>query len=259
MLKEEAQRLPQWAATLGGGTTASQAKLERKTQELELADTVVCPGTFVRNSIPGWALNKQIIMSPFGSPQSVSNTPVANKRKGSPLRVLFAGSMGQRKGLGDLFAAFRLLNTDKVELVVMGSLLASMDFYKSEFNKFTYEPGRQHEKVLELMRSCDVLCLPSIVEGRALVMQEAMSQGIPVIITPNTGGEDLIIEGNTGFLVPIRSPEAIAEKISWLLDNPESIPEMGNMARQHALSYTWKKYQQQILQKLQSDFHQFYN
>ncbi|MCY7421215.1 MAG: glycosyltransferase [Chitinophagaceae bacterium] len=259
LLKEEANRLPQWAATIGGGTTASEAKLERKIQELELADTVVCPGTFVRNSIPIWALNKQIIMSPFGSPQNVSKAPVSNERKGKPLRVLFAGSMGQRKGLGDLFAAFRLLNTDKVELVVMGSPLASMDFYKSEFNNFTYEPGRQHEKVLELMRSCDVLCLPSIVEGRALVMQEAMSQGLPVLITPNTGGEDLIIEGSTGFLVPIRSPEVIAEKISWLLDNRDSISEMGNMARQHALSYTWEKYQQNIIQSLRSDFHFVYN
>ena len=253
LLREEADRLPQWAATLGGGTKTSQAKLERKTNELELADIVVCPGTFVRNSIPAWAQSKPIIMSPFGSPQGVYTPTFNPERKNKPLRVLFAGSMSQRKGLGDLFAAFRLLNTNKIELIVMGSLQAPMNFYRNEFKNFTYEPGRQHEKVLELMRSCDVLCLPSIVEGRALVMQEAMSQGLPVIITPNTGGEDLIIEGETGFLVPIRSASLIAEKISLLLDNRETVFEMGAMARKHALSYTWKKYHQQIIQNLFAD------
>src|SRR5690606_39238450 len=98
---------------------------------------------------------------------------------------------------------------------VLGSMQSSFDFYKDKIKRgFIYEKGRPHEEVLKLMKSCDVFCLPSIVEGRALVMQEAMSQGLPLIITPNTGGEDLIKNGETGFLVPIRSPEVIAEKIN---------------------------------------------
>ena len=246
LLTEESERLPNWAPTLGGGIEDSQAKLNRKTSEIELADTIICPSQFVMDSLPRSAGTKQVIMSPFGSPQPTENE-IGSRKTTGPLRVLFAGSMGQRKGLGDLLAAFKLLKNKNAELVVMGSQLASMTFYKSEFSGFTYEPGRQHEKVLELMRSCDVLCLPSIVEGRALVMQEAMSQGLPLIITPNTGGADLIIEGSTGFLVPIRSPEAIATKISWLLDNRGAVPEMGKMAREHALTYTWHKYQQDII------------
>lgn len=246
LLTEESERLPNWAPTLGGGIEDSQAKLNRKTSEIELADTIICPSQFVMDSLPRSAGTKQVIMSPFGSPQPTENE-IGSRKTTGPLRVLFAGSMGQRKGLGDLLAAFKLLKNKNAELVVMGSQLASMTFYKSEFCGFTYEPGRQHEKVLELMRSCDVLCLPSIVEGRALVMQEAMSQGLPLIITPNTGGADLIIEGSTGFLVPIRSPEAIATKISWLLDNRGAVPEMGKMAREHALTYTWHKYQQDII------------
>jgi glycosyltransferase involved in cell wall biosynthesis len=96
------------------------------------------------------------------------------------------------------------------------------------------------------MRTCDVFCLPSIVEGRALVMQEAMSQGLPLLITPNTGGEDLVEEGRTGFLVPIRSPEAIAEKLTWFLNNRAAIPEMGYLAQQQAARYTWESYGTQV-------------
>jgi glycosyltransferase involved in cell wall biosynthesis len=248
LMQEEAERLPEWAVTLGGGIHDSEEKRERKTQEMELADVVVGPGDFVLNSLPEWARKKKLIMSPFGSPQNeYQPQDRAESRSGRPLRVLFVGSMGQRKGLGDLFTAIKLLNRKDVELIVLGSLLAPLEFYKNQFSNFIYETGRPNDQVLALMRSCDVFCLPSIVEGRALVMQESMSQGLPLIITPNTGGSDLIIEGETGFLIPIRNPAAIAEKISWFADNRDRIPAMGENAREHAARYTWANYAKQII------------
>lgn len=256
LMEEEAKRLPHWASTLGGGIKDSEVKLARKTKEMELADIVVGPGAFVMNSIPDWAKSKRQIVAPFGSPIVTNDSKeklIEKKDTNAPLRVLFVGSMGQRKGLGDLFAAMNMLNTSNVELVVLGSLLAPLAFYKKEFAGFKHEIGRSHEEVLTLMRSCDVFCLPSIVEGRALVMQEAMSQGLPIIITPNTGGEDLVIEGETGFLVPIRNPEAIAQKLKWFLDNRVAIPEMGKKAQEHAAQYTWDSYAETIVKGL-ADF-----
>jgi glycosyltransferase involved in cell wall biosynthesis len=69
---------------------------------------------------------------------------------------------------------------------------------------------------------------------------------LPIIITPNTGGSDLILEGETGFMVPIRSPEAIAQKLSWFLENRSKIQEMGLNAQQHAAKYTWDNYANSI-------------
>jgi glycosyltransferase involved in cell wall biosynthesis len=251
LMQEEATRLPHWAITLGGGIKDSAAKLARKTQELELADVVVTPSTFVRDSLPTWAREKPTIMVPFGSPTSLSaDLPTTAQRASRPLRVLFVGALGQRKGLGDLFEAVKLLNRPDLELVLLGTPLAPLDFYRQQLPQLTYEPGRPHDQVLALMRTCDVFCLPSIVEGRALVMQEAMSQGLPLLITPNTGGEDLVEEGRTGFLVPIRSPEAIAEKLTWFLDNRAAIPEMGHLARQKAACYTWEGYGTQVFNSL---------
>src|SRR6185436_18349640 len=131
-----------------------------------------------------------------------------------------------------------------VELVVMGAPIASLEFYRQQFADFRYEAPRSHDAVLELMGSCDVFVLPSIVEGRALVQQEAMACGLPLIVTPNAGGEDLIEEGRTGFLVPIRSPGLLAEKINWFADHPEALPEMGAAARAKAAEYTWSAYGQ---------------
>lgn len=249
LLHEEAQRLPAWEPTLGG-TRDSAVKLARKAEEIELAEVVVCPSQFVADSLPESAsATKRVVVAPFGSPASGPPKPAAltSDRR---LRVLFAGSMSQRKGLGDLFAAMRLLNRSDVELVVMGSPQVPMEFYRKEFNGFTHEPTRPNTQVLELMRTCDVFCLPSIVEGRALVMQEAMSQGLPLIISVNTGGEDLINEGSTGFLVPIRRPEAIVEKIAWFADNRSALAGMSQAAQIKAGEITWEMYGRIIIEAI---------
>src|SRR2546423_15257969 len=143
-----------------------------------------------------------------------------------------------------------LVKPARAELVVMGSLILPLAFYRNHFPGFAYEPPRSHDAVLQLMRSCDVLVLPSIVEGRALVQQEAMACGLPLIVTRNAGGEDLIDEGETGFLVPAGVPDAIAEKIEWFLENRDKLPAMRNAARAKAAKFTWAAYGDQILHAL---------
>lgn len=247
LLREEADRLPHWEPTLQGGTRDSEEKIARKTAELDAADVVVCPSQFVWESLPQRARReKKCVVAEFGTP-ALEAPPRPASVAGRKLRVLFAGSMSQRKGLGDLFAAMKLLGRSDVELVVMGSPQVPMNFYRSEYADFIYEPTRPHAEVLKLMASCDVLCLPSIVEGRALVQQEAMACGLPVIATLNAGASDLIVDGVSGFLVPIRSPAIVAEKISWMADHREETRTMGLTAQTMAREVTWVRYGEKIL------------
>jgi len=245
LLRAEAQRYPDWEPTLGG-TRDSEEKLARKTRELDLAEIVVCPSAFVLDSLPEQTrLSKKCVVAPFGSPPHT--TYESHRTYDKPLRFLFAGALSQRKGLADLFAAMKLVNSSQAQLVVMGSLILPMQFYRNQFPAFIYEPPRAHAAVLRLMGSCDVLVLPSIVEGRALVQQEAMACGLPLIVTRNAGGEDLIIQGETGFLVPAGSPAAIAEKIEWFLENRDKLPGMRAAVRAKAAELTWLAYGDKIL------------
>ena len=242
LLREEAERLPDWEPTLFA-TRDSDEKFSRKSEDLSLADRVICPGDFVRDSLPAPAREKCIVAE-FGSPPCAPRPPERNRER---LRVLFAGTMTQRKGLADLFAAMKLLGRSDVELVVMGAPVAPMEFYRSRFDGFIYEPTRAHQAVLDLMSGCDLLALPSIVEGRALVQQEALSRGLPILVTANAGGADLVEEGRTGFLVPIRSPEVIAEKIAWFADHRNLLPMMSEAALEKAAGCTWAAYAEKIL------------
>jgi glycosyltransferase involved in cell wall biosynthesis len=245
LLREEAGRYPDWEPTLLG-TRDSDEKLTRKTQELELADLVVCPSRFVLESLPpGTCAQKRCLIAPFGSPDvDLGNDVTKNLGR---LRVLFAGALTQRKGLADLFGAMKLVDAKQIELVIMGSLLRPLSWYRDRFSNFIYEPPRPHGEVLRLMRSCDVFVLPSIVEGRALVQQEAMACGLPVIATQNAGADDVIIDGETGFLVPIRSPAAIAEKIDWCAANRTLLNGMGIAATKRASEFTWRAYGENIV------------
>lgn len=249
LLSEEAERWPQWKPTLLGAQD-SEKKCRDKTEEIELADVVVCPSEFVRDSIPTrLRVGRSCVISEFGSPSRA--TAPAFRAPGEKIRVLFAGSMTQRKGLADIFAAFKLLNRPDLELIVMGSPHAPIEFYRGEYSNFTYEPPRPHHEVLRLMETCDALLLPSIVEGRALVQQEAMSSGLVLLATPNAGGQDLIDEGRTGFLLPIRSPESIAAKLNWLADHRDALPAMKRAAYEKAAALTWPRYAAIILDALE--------
>src|ERR1700731_77402 len=120
LLQEEAQRYPEWDATLGA-TRDSPAKLARKTRELELAELIVCPSQFVRDSLPKEKQhNSCCIVAPFGTPIVEGGGVAHQKSANGPVRLLFAGALSQRKGLADLFLALKLVESNQVELVVMG-------------------------------------------------------------------------------------------------------------------------------------------
>ena len=248
LLSEEAERYPDWEPTLET-TREPEEKLHRKDEELRLADLITCPSSFVLDSIPPLIRNSTpCLLSPFGSPPADKqpNLPASDSFN-SPLKVLFVGSMSQRKGLADLFTAFRLLDSNRFQLTVLGSPSLPLSFYHSKFSHFKHLPPMPRPQVLATMRGHHVFALPSIVEGRALVQQEALSWGLPLLATRNAGGSDLVQEGRTGFLVPIRSPEAIAEKLEWFLKNRNRIHAIRSHCFAKSTNYSWNSYAKAII------------
>jgi len=82
--------------------------------------------------------------------------------------------------------------------------------------------------VKDLMRVFDVFCLPSLYEGLPNVVLEAMATAKPVVATAVDGTPELIVDGETGYLVPPGDPQALAEKISSLVANQELARRFGS-------------------------------
>jgi starch synthase len=245
LLLEEAQREPAWASTLIGNDD-SPAKTARKDEELALADRVYVASSYTLKTLasaPGFSAPVEVI--PYGAPLRPATAPRRAERDGSgPLRVIFVGSLGQRKGLSYLFNACRSLGS-AVELTIIGTLpLQPCAALEAELKRerVRWIPSCPHAEVLAEMAAHDVFVFPSLFEGFGLVLLEAMAMGLPIVATPHTAAPDLIDDGQEGFLVPIRSAEAIAEKLALLHSDRALINAMGARAVTRAASFTWENY-----------------
>ncbi|HLW36133.1 MAG TPA: glycosyltransferase family 4 protein [Chthoniobacterales bacterium] len=241
---EEAEREPQWASTLTG-TLDSPEKLARKDEELRLASRVIVASTFTKQTLVDSPCTAKIDLVPYGAPPPISDEIT---RPSSKLKVLFTGSLGQRKGLSYLLAAVEKLG-QAAELTLLGRKVATdCAPLESAVRKYRWLPTLAHADVLREMQSHDVLVLPSLFEGFGLVILEAMSQGTPVIATDHTAGPDVIENGLDGFIVPIRSVDAIADKLDLLARSPESLMSMKRTAKAKARSLAWEGYRQRLVE-----------
>jgi glycosyltransferase involved in cell wall biosynthesis len=255
IFQEERELQPAWACTLTG-LNDSAAKLERKDQELQLADLVLVPSEFVRSTlIDHGASTASIAVVPFGSPLPLSESPICSTT--GPLRVLYVGSLGQRKGLSYALDAVAALGS-QVSLTLIGRvttphcrpLVAALE-------RHHWIESLPHPQILEQMRLHDVLVLPSLFEGYALVISEALSQGLPVLTTPNSGAALTIRDGVEGFIVPIRDSQAIAERLQQLADNREQLAAMREACLRRAEELSWAGYEKGLVQAVSQVLQQF--
>lgn len=228
------------------GLTASQAKLDRKDEELKLASRIFVASSFTAktlNDYPGKLAPVDVI--PYGFP-TVTGSRDYEKIAGRPLRLLFVGGLSQRKGIADLFAAVERLG-DAVSLTVVGKKVTpDCPALDAALAKHRYIPSMPHAEILKTMRAHDVLVFPSLFEGFGLVITEAMSQGTPVITTDRTAGPDLITHGKNGWLAEAGSTDALYNAIAALLQQPDSIPAAGLAAMEKARSRPWQVYGQEL-------------
>ena len=148
--------------------------------------------------------------------------------------MLFVGTHSLRKGIGDLFDAVRpLVGRGQCELWLVGNPAPDARRVLHRNADIFIEKGPQPRTSLAWYYSQgSILVLPSLEEGLAFVLPQAMAWGLPVIASTNTGAEDLIEDGVEGFIVPIRDPAMIRSRIEWMIDNPRRREEMGVAARQ---------------------------
>jgi glycosyltransferase involved in cell wall biosynthesis len=92
------------------------------------------------------------------------------------------------------------------------------------------------------MKSCDVLVLPTLFEGQALVVLEGLAQGLPAITTENSGCGDLIKQHDSGWIVPLRSADAILNVLTSIYENPHELEQKSVAALEAASSWRWQDY-----------------
>ena len=196
------------------------ATIEKELAEYAAADAITVPSEFVRQSfLEEGVAEAKLHKIPYGV-DLTRFQPVGPPEPGV-FDVLFVGGLSARKGLPYLFSAFAGLNHPNKRLTLAGMQTADFAILKSQAPDGARFLGHVGGDALRtLMSGSHVLVLPSIEEGLALVMAEAMACGCPVIASRNTGASDLFTDGIEGFIVPPRDVAALTNRLQGLADDP---------------------------------------
>ncbi len=231
---------------------AHPAVVEKELIEYETADFISVPSHFVRNSFIDEGIDpNKLIHVPYGvSLESFSPPPAGTRENDNVFRIIHVGGVNLRKGCHHLIQAFRSLQLPNAELLFVGNVAPEMKPFQERYASpsVVFQGAVPQAELINYYAKANVFCLASIEEGLAMVTAQAMACGLPVVATTNTGAQDLIVDGTDGFIVPIRSPEALAEKIEWLYENRNAREAMGASALDRVRSnFSWTDYGNRIL------------
>lgn len=209
-------RYPDWAETV---PSKSDVHLSHEASEHELAGTIVAPSQFVRRTlVESGVVPGKIRIIPFGT--DLNLFAPAKQAPSGPVIFLFAGSLSARKGVPCLLHAWeRVRASGQAELWLAGAGRVPLEADRAAGVKWLGVLSRP--ELAATMRRAHVFVCPSFFEGLAQVQVEALAAGLPVIGTPSSGAEDVVVPGETGMVVETGAEEELAEAIRRMLDDAE--------------------------------------
>ena len=228
-------------------------------RNLSVFDRITAISPSIRSDLYGLVRNKNIIYDvPNGiwveSYQKNADVIAVRKRFGIPLNSTVIISIGRnhpRKGFNvgldaivklkneGFFITYLLVGRDMEPIIERSKKLSVFDCLIT--------PGQVDTSVIaELLRSSDIYLSPSIVESFGLATLEAMSAGLPCVVTDVPGSRDLV-SPHIGILANPNNPENISLALKFLIENPSIAKAMGEKARSKAASYDWTNIANQYL------------
>jgi glycosyltransferase involved in cell wall biosynthesis len=185
----------------------------RRVSEYDEADYVLVPSEFVRRTFLGRGFVPEKILKVPYRPRAIegcSASVAPSRRDDGVFRILYVGSVSVRKGVRYLVEAFGRFRHPRKELLIVGPVSSSSGLENLALPHGVRFAGvLKGEKLRNAYRSATLFCLPTLEEGLALVMAEALGNGIPVVATDHSGAEDLFVDGREGVITRIRDVDAL--------------------------------------------------
>ena len=242
LLAEEAAL---WDLELPADALPDPRMIAKQLLEYEEADHIAIPSNFVRRTFVERGIPEgKLVQVPYGADLGKFR-PVP--KEDSVFRVTHIGG-SIRKGTHYLLQALTELELPNSEFVLIGTpdpvVQRFLDAYRG---RLVHLRGVPQTELYRHYSNSSVYVLPSIEEGLAMAQIEAMACRVPLICTPNTGGEDLVRDGVDGFVVPGRDVQALKDRLLALHGDETMRATMGVAARERAAEFTWDRYGDRVL------------
>ena len=211
------------------------------------ADFAICPSEWVRDDL----------VSNFGFPTEhtkvvpygVNSEMLSVSHQPERSRILFAGTAELRKGIHYLAMATEKLVERGLQyhFRVAGHVEQSVANQR-QCRYLTFLGRIPRAEMTREFASADLFVLPSLAEGSAEAIYEALACAVPVVTTVQAGS--VVRDGIDGRIVPSRDPEALADAIAEIVEDRENRERMSRAARDRAHDYTWERYGERLLAAL---------
>jgi glycosyltransferase involved in cell wall biosynthesis len=214
-----------------------------KDEEIALADHVVVLSTYARDSYveAGVPAERISVIAP-GATLGQLERPSKPQNERARVRFIFAGNIKRAKGVDLLISAFAALPSGSCELVLAGALIEPTSLPSRLPEGCTWLGKLDPASLTRAYASADVLVLPSRCDGFGFVVTEAMSMGLPVIVSSAVGAKDFVTPGRNGWLFQDGDVAALISCLQMALDSHARLMEMGYEARRSVSELTWMRY-----------------
>lgn len=236
-------------ARLGTGLAPIKVS-RRRLAEIDLCDALIADSQFVRNSyIANGLPSDRIFVIPPGNDTVRFSPRRADEIDRAVFRVVCVGQISARKGQRYLLEAWRSLRLKNSELVLVGSRARSSAAVVKGFeDAFVHYEHLPNARLRNLLATASAFVLPSVEDGFGQAAMEALSCGVPTIVTDNTGVADVIQDGVNGFVVRAQRADLIAARLLDLYSSQTLVEKIGASAAAYAASnFSWESYVLQVL------------
>ncbi len=203
---------------------ASEGMVRREEREYLLADRVRVSSRFAYDSfvVQGFPPEKLWILPPgadtktFHPSEQVIESRCRRILTGKPLRVLYVGSVSLRKGLLDLAEIIEELSGARFQFQIVGPMTREAKGLANRLSGKVEFLGKIPQSALPgFYAEADLFVFPTIEDSFAYVLAQAHTAGLPILATTNCGASDFLKEGQTGWILPIRSPQHFIKRLRW--------------------------------------------
>jgi glycosyltransferase involved in cell wall biosynthesis len=224
--------------------TISQREYEWLCQEPETSNGWVAASSYTADTLAEHGIRRERIhVVPYGvDTRAFPDRPSQALPQGQ-FRIVYVGSMIQRKGLSYLLEAVKILRSRHIQLILCGRGVIDEKLLAQYAElPLSVRINLDRDELVKEIQASDVFVLPSLTEGFGHVILEAMACGVPVITTAHTCAPDVMREGEHGFIVPVRDAEALANRLGWAIEHRNELASMGNAAAKQARTFSWERF-----------------
>jgi glycosyltransferase involved in cell wall biosynthesis len=212
----------------------------------ELADMIISPSSWVTSTL-GFAniSENKIVQIEYGVNKHNQNQ---TKNLDKDIKFMFAGGVKRTKGILELLEAFDTLNKSYplIELHIYGRIYSELndELVKYQNNSNIIFHGFSTDMINEYPKY-DVYVFPSYFEGSSKTIFEAMSFGLPVICTPNSGS--IVRDEIDGYIIEAGQSDSLKDKMKSLIEDRELLNDLSNSAYEYVQGYSWERYGSKVL------------